>query len=228
MSQHDPHVEERTPVTRTHPRRRPVRLLAAGLALLAGLSVSGCGPVRAGAAAVVGDQRITVAQLHDGVAAVQDEQQKQGGGAASGTAKLQQDVLTRKIVGLVLAEAGRREHVHVTQGEIDDRVTQVAQGVGGRKRLEAALLQQGVATSELPGLVRQSLLAEKIGEALVPGSGQQVQAQRRSRTNALIVKVSKDLGVTVSPRYGTWNVDKAQLGAARNDLSRPAKSGSGG
>lgn len=204
------------------PTVRASAALAAGGALVALLALSGCGTARPGAAAVVGDQRISTTSLQGTVQAVQDAQAEGGGGQAPDPAKVQRDALSRRIVGLIVDEAAGREGVTVDRGEVDARLTQVEEGVGGRKQLEAALLQDGVSTTELPALLRQTVQVEKIGEDLVPGSGQQVQLQRQQRIGTMLSRVSKDIGVTVNPRYGRWDAKRATLVPDVNDLSRPA------
>ncbi|MGH8867750.1 MAG: SurA N-terminal domain-containing protein [Actinomycetes bacterium] len=207
---------------RTAPRL-PVRLLAAGLALTAGLAVTGCEPVKAGSAAVVGDERITTSDLQSTVAAVTEAQEGRGGNEGT----LQQGALTRMIVGVIVDEAVARNHVRVTPGEVDERLSQLTQQAGGRAQLESSLVGQGVGPQELPGLVEQTLALEKLGTRLVPGAGPQAQAAQQQAVGRTLTRLSRNLGVTVNPRYGRWDARRAQLVPQVNDLSRPAK-GSGG
>lgn len=44
---------------------------------------------------------------------------------------------------------------------------------------------------------------------------------RQKRLGELLQKISKDLDVTVSPRFGTWDATKGQVAAPKNDLSSP-------
>jgi hypothetical protein len=213
-------------VTRTTLRRRTVRVLAAGLALTAGLAATGCEPVKAGAAAVVGQERLATSELHATVEQITEEQEKAGGGHGD-AAQLQRQVLTRQIVGVIVDEAAERRDLSVTRGEVDARLDQLAQGVGGREKFEKAVVSDGVSPDELPGLIRQTLLIEKLGEQLVPGSGEQVQVQRQQATGRVLTRIAREIGVTVSPRFGTWDPQRAQLTPDVNDLSRPAEGGGG-
>lgn len=201
------------------------RVGALALTLLAAVVITGCQPVQAGAAAVVGSERISTEELQGTVEVVVAEQQGQ---AAPDEGQLQRATLSRMIVGLVIDEAARREGVTVTSGEVDTRIDQVRASVGGGQRLRQALLQDGILPGDLPSLVEQSIAAEKIGQALVPGNTPNAQLERRDKTSALLQDVSRDLDIEVSPRYGRWNAARAAIVPASDELSTPASSSGGG
>lgn len=190
------------------------------LAALAALGVSGCQPVQAGAAATVGDERISTSALENTVEAVLAAQQRTQAGAPD-EGQLQRSTLSRMIVGIIIGEAASREGVTVTRGEVDARIDQVRQQVGGTQQLRQALLQDGIRPADLPSLVEQSLAAEKIGEKLVPGAGQQVQIERQTRVSQLLQQVSAGLDIEVSPRYGRWSAQQASVVPDFDELSQP-------
>lgn len=208
---------------RTH---RPRRLLAAALAVAAGVAVIGCEPARAGAAAIVGDERITVAELARDTQEVMDVVEREGGGAAVDVAEVNRLNLRRAIVSRLLAEAAAREGVEVTDGEVDQAINQVAaQTPGGRRGIEVGLAVgenvPRVPPSELESYVRDFLIQNALGEELVPGSGADVDAQRPVAVAELLQQVVQDLGVTVNPRFGTWNPAAGNIDLPGDMLSKP-------
>src|SRR3954447_18908605 len=122
-------------VTRTS-HRLVTTLVTAGLAALL---VTGCGngPVRSGAAATVGDKRISTDELAGLVSrGLKDPQAQQQLGADK--PKFQRDTLGRLIRHEILVATAKREHVTATAGAVDAKIANFEQQAGG----SAALLQQ--------------------------------------------------------------------------------------
>lgn len=201
-------------------RPRPVLKLAGVVAVAACLVVSGCGQTsKAGAAALVGNQSIAVDELSQSVdatarAAAKNQLQIRDRSA------LVRSVLSRQIVFAVLEEAADRKGVTVTRGDVDQRIAQS----GGRKRLEGRVLRSGVAPSELRDFMRHQVMQQRLAQKLGGGGagGQQ---------NALVQylrKVARDMDVTVSPRYGTFNVQQLSVTQGKSDLSTPDPDGGAG
>jgi foldase protein PrsA len=146
-------------VTRT-PRRLA---LAAGAAAL--LLLSGCGDsqVRPGAAAIVGDERITTDALEQlverGLADPQAAQQL--GSDREGYQRL---ALSRLINNEVLEEVAEDEQVTVTEGDVSQQIEKFAAQAGGREALEQQAAQSGIAPQDLPGFVRAIVLDQAIGD----------------------------------------------------------------
>lgn len=209
----------RTPNPR--PRRRAGRrgpagrvvLLAAG-AGLAGLTLAGCGGAQlAGSAAVVGDQRITDAQVAQDVADVQAETNATVGEPnASLTQKTVERLVTQALVSQVAAQVG----VNATQGEIDTLRKQAEDSQGGPDQLAAAAGQSGVPVGNIDEVLRTQLLVQKIGAKLAPNGDPNTQNQAAFEA---VVKYGQEHGVTVSPRFGSWNIDQVQMGARPTDVS---------
>jgi foldase protein PrsA len=150
-------------VTRT-PRRLLTAPVAAGLAALV---LTGCGssPVRAGAAATVGQQRITTSELGDYVSrGLQDAQAQQQLGADR--PGFERDVLARLINHDVLAEAAKREGVSITSGDVDARLAQYEQQVGGHEQLVQQAAQNGVSKQDLRTFVSDLVLTDALADEL--------------------------------------------------------------
>jgi parvulin-like peptidyl-prolyl isomerase len=150
-------------VTRTS-RRLASTAAAAGLALVV---LTGCGntPVRAGAAATVGDARITTSELQGyvsrGLADPQAEQQ-----LGADRAAYQRQTLGRLINHQVLAEAARRSGVTVTSGEVDAKLAEFQRQAGGAAQLEQQAAQNGIAKQDLPGFISDVVLNQALGDKL--------------------------------------------------------------
>lgn len=192
-----------------HRRRRTALLVTAAIAA-AGPLLTACGSdAHPGAAAVVGGQRITVAQLEQRVdevrsaqrAAVTDPAQYQQ--AVAQTGSLTRDTLHGMVLDEVLQRAARDAGVTVSRHEIQQMRTGLEQQVGGSKALETAWLQQyGVAPERLDDNLRLQLEAQKLAESLGTDTG------KPAFWNAL-GKASKELHVDLNPRYGAWDVQKS-------------------
>ena len=190
--------------------RRRVVVIAAVLAV--GGLVAGCGPERAGAAAIVGDARITDMQLSDQVNVVT---------AALGiptSAKANQVVLDRLIRAELYTALAAKLGIDITDGEVQKFINETEVQVGGRQALIDQLLQSGVPESEVFGFARTFLQQRAIAEKLAAGRSQEEQG---AALGAAVTLLSKELDTQVSPRFGTWEPETLSVGAPPNDLSEP-------
>ncbi|MER7777436.1 SurA N-terminal domain-containing protein [Streptomyces sp. NPDC096191] len=192
-----------------HRRRRPALLLTAAIAAAAPL-LTACGnDAHPGAAAVVGDQRITVSQLENRVdevraaqrAAVPDDTQYQQVVAQTGT--LTRDTLHGMVLDQVLHRAAQDAGVTVTRKEVQAMRAGLEEQAGGPKQLETAWLQQyGVAPGRLDENLRLQLEAQKLAQGLGTDTSRPEFWQALS-------KASAKLDVDLNPRYGAWDVRKS-------------------
>jgi len=199
-----------------HRRRRTALLLSAVLA--AAPLLTACGSdAHPGAAAVVGDQRITVAQLENRVSEVRDAQRAAVPDEAayaqviakSGT--LPRDVLHTMVLDRVLHRAALDHGVSVTRKEVQEMREGLEKQVGGAKALETSWLQQyGVPPQRLDDNLRLQLEAQKLATALGTDTG------KPAFWDALAA-ASKKLDIDLNPRYGTWDTRQS----ARTDAKAP-------
>ncbi|MCX4881293.1 MULTISPECIES: SurA N-terminal domain-containing protein [unclassified Streptomyces] len=192
-----------------HRRRRTALLLTAAIAAAAPV-LTACGSdAHPGAAAVVGGQRITVAQLETRVnevrtaqrAAVKDQAQYKQ--AVAQTGGVTRDTLHGMVLDRVLHRAAQDSGVNVTAMEVQRMRTGLEQQVGGSRALETAWLQQyGVAPKRLDDNLRLQLEAQKLARTLG------TDTSKPAFWNALS-KASRELHVDVNPRYGAWDVQKS-------------------
>ena len=148
----------------TRTPRRLALLATAGLAVVT-LSACGDSPVRAGAAATVGDVRITTTALNALVTrGLADPQAEQQLGADKAT--FQRQTLSRLINHQVLAEAAKEAGVTITEGDVDAQIADFERQAGGAQQLEQQAAQNGIAKQDLRPFVRDIVLNDALGDKL--------------------------------------------------------------
>jgi hypothetical protein len=192
-----------------HRRRRSALVLTAVIAAAAP-ALTACGnDAHPGAAAVVGGQRISVAQLQSRVnevrtaqrAAVQNEAQYVR--AIATTGGLTRETLYGMVFDQVVHRAAQDAGVTVTRKDIQDMRAGLAQQAGGSKALEATwLAQYGVPPQRLDENLRLQVEGHKLAAKL--GTDTTQPAFWKALSTA-----SKELHVDLNPRYGTWDVEKS-------------------
>ena len=192
-----------------HRRRRSALLLTAAIAAAAPL-LAACGnDAHPGAAAVVGDQRITVAQLENRVdevreaqrAAVPDDTQYQQVVARTGT--LTRDTLHAMVLDRVLHRAAQDAGVSVSRKEVQGMRGDLEDQAGSPEQLETVWLQQyNVAPERLDDNLRVQLEAQKLAQSLGTDTSRPEFWQALS-------EASKKLDIDLNPRYGAWDVRKS-------------------
>ncbi|MBZ4319026.1 SurA N-terminal domain-containing protein [Streptomyces huiliensis] len=184
-------------------RRRTALSAAAGL-LAATPLLTACGSTpHPGAAAVVGDDRITVAQLQSQVKDVRDAQESspQGEQLTANSARLSQDTLIRLVQYRIIEKAGHDNGVDVTRRELQEERSQVERANGGTEAVRGRFLALGIAPSQIDQALAMDLVRTKLDGKL-----------GAARTNEVLMKTSRALRVDINPRYGAWD---AKRGTAR-------------
>ncbi|MZD09036.1 hypothetical protein GTW43_28740 [Streptomyces sp. SID5785] len=201
-------------------RRTALVLSAAALAAVPVLTACG-NEAHPGAAAVVGGQRITVSQLDARVTEVRDAQQAatqdqaQYKQAVQASGPLARNTLNAMVRTRVLHRAATDAGVTVTRAETQSMRSAYEKRAGGAEQLETAFLQQyGIPPQRLTEAMRTEVEAGKLMEAI--GADPQTSAGKAAFAKAL-VNASKELNVTLNPRYGTWD---ARLNS-RTDAKTP-------
>lgn len=187
----------------------------AAAGLMVAVVASGCGSVAPGAAAVVGDERISERELTEHVQAVL---RAQGRPVDSSAESIVDTTLNQLVTASLVEQYSEQEGIEVDQGEIDAAVVSVVSASGGQEALEQSLLQQDLAPDQLEALLRVNLLVQKIGQALDPAGTPESQS---SAVFSAIVAFSEEVGTRINPRYGTWDAMNLGVGPAADDLSAP-------
>jgi parvulin-like peptidyl-prolyl isomerase len=144
---------------------RSIRLLA--VSATAALVLTGCGDgtVRTGAAATVGDDRITTTALDELVTrglASPIAQQSIG----DNTAELQRSSLARLIERVLLTVAADKEGVTLDGAAIDREIDNYRAQAGGEQQLEEAAAKVGIARSDLRQVIADFALRDAIADKL--------------------------------------------------------------
>ncbi|MFF5206639.1 SurA N-terminal domain-containing protein [Streptosporangium sp. NPDC000396] len=170
----------------------------------AGAALTACSPAQAGAAAIVGGDRISSSELDRNV----QEYQNALGRANVSPSQLQFPGTIPQVVLYQLASAkqytmlGESKGVAVTDAEIDQVIT----GAGGQAQYEQQLLQEAVAPSQARDFTRGKLMLTKLMAKY--GGGSDEAALRRGQPQ--VVKELQNVKITWNPRYGELNAQRSQ------------------
>ena len=178
-------------------------------AVVATFLLAGCSQI--GAAATVGDTKITQALVQGSIdqilserAKVDTSQMQLETGATLNVSQLRFHVL-----GTLLRELGKELKLEVTKAEIDTRRASIVEQVGGETALPNALVSAGIAPQDLDRYIEAIAYSDKISKKLVEAGV--TEDQLGLEIQKLVVAKSKELGVTVNPRYGKWDQETADV-----------------
>lgn len=198
---------------------KKILVIVAATALL----LTGCSQV--GAAATVGDTKITQSTVQGSVdsllaerAKVDVTQMQLETGEVLNRSQLRFHLLSK-----LLRALGKELKIEVTKAEIDTRRASILEQVGGVSALPTALVSAGIAPADLDTYIEAISLSDKISQALIAAGV--TQDQVGAEIQKLVVAKSKELGVTINPRYGKWNAETADIVAADPASSAVTPSG---
>jgi SurA N-terminal domain len=170
------------------------RALAAVLCVVAATSLAACSTEQIGAAAVVGDVRISVAELQERVTDLADSL-PDSAGATGDQSAAQRTILERMIQSELLVAVAADEGVEVSEAEIDAFIQDQVVSQAPDGDIGPLLAQNNLTDTSLRPFVRDQLIATELIDRL-GGQAELVQ---------VLTEKADEIGVTVSPRYGTWN-----------------------
>jgi hypothetical protein len=185
--------------------------------------LTGCAQV--GAAATVGGVRISQATVQGSVDSILAER------SGTDTSQMQLETgetlnrsqLRFHLFGTLLREVGAELKITVSKAEIDSQRAAILQQVGGADQLPIALVAAGIAPQDLDLYIEAITFSDKIG-SLITASGVP-EEQIGTEIQRLMTAKAKELGITVNPRYGTWDPESADVVA--NDAAGSAVTPSG-
>ena len=175
----------------------------------AALLLTGCSQV--GAAATLGDTKISQATVQGSIESILAERAKVD------TTQMQLEtgeVLNRgqlrfHLFSEILREVGKDLKLEVTKAEIDTRRASILEQIGGVEALPSALVGAGIAPEDLDKYIEALSFSDKISQVVV-GRGV-TEDQIGTEIQKLIVAKANELGVTVNPRYGKWDPTVADI-----------------
>jgi hypothetical protein len=195
-----------------------VKKILALVAVAATFILTGCSQV--GAAATVGDTKITQATVQGSIDSILAERAKVD------TTQMQLETgeslnrgqLRFHLLSTLLREVGAELKLTVSKAEIDTRRASILEQVGGAASLPTALVNAGIAPNDLDIYLEAISFSDKISQKLVAAGV--AEDQVGPELQKLVVAKAKELGVTVNPRYGKWDSTVADVVAT--DSASPA------
>jgi hypothetical protein len=192
--------------------------------------VSACSPVKAGAAAIVGNERITVTSLDDQVSNLQA-----AGKSVTGfnlpAAQQPQAVLTWLVRFSIMEQLAAANGISVTQAQtqtgLADIKSEAASSASqdGFASAQALFLGNGISPQMLPALGRWVALDNAYGIKANGGKAPTTTAEGNAVTakyNKAECQAAKTLSIQVSPQFGRLDYSNYTIVADPNVLSGPA------
>jgi hypothetical protein len=219
-------------------------LKTGALVVGAAVALTACGgPVKMGAAAILGDRRITTGTLDQTVidwqkqfvrdptaARLQQQAQQEGRQLPADPDSPARSALIQLIGFQIWDELAREQHVSVSPTEID----QIIATNGGEKAIEVQTLAGGLPVSHTHDLVRAFAIRSKLLQrfGVVPNAQNQVDQQAlqqaSEKLDAAQGRAVRALKIKVNPRYGSFDPANG-LSAVTYGLSKsdPGLNGAG-
>ena len=205
------------------------RTRTALLALLATITLPGlaacsgsgnAGTAHTGSAAVVGAQRISIATVEDQVSAFRAAAPAQGGGPGSNqpfgqdSAGLPSNVLAFLIQSQLVQTALDQKGLQVSATDVEAHEAPYLRSAGGEQQLTAQFVSQlGYPPQDLEPYFRwragRDALLQNAGGAGLTDPNAQI-----AKLDDLLRPVAANLGISVNPRYGSWDATSLSLGNA--------------
>jgi hypothetical protein len=205
------------------PRTSVFVLTAAAAA--AACALSACGPVRMGAAAISGGDRITATTLGDQVSSLEQAATKGHTQLQFPQSEAPQEVLSWLLRFDIRDELAARNHVVVTTGESQRALSALARSTG---RSGAAFVQlavaNGLAPDMLPDLGRYEAIQTKMFTRLNGGTVPRTQARITTLSTAFSRRecvAAKSLNIQVNPQFGQLDYGTFSVISAKSPLSEP-------
>jgi hypothetical protein len=202
------------------------------VALGAGLLVTGCSPVKMGAAAIAGNQRITIATLATEVSNLSQAVKLYPGVIQLSAAQQTQDTLTWLIRFQINEELARQAGITVTTAQAQTALAQAyalakanaqSQGVSNVS-LNLILAANGIPPNMSFEVGRYQAIQDQFierangGKIPTTASAQAVVGAKLQRAQCV---AAKTLAIQVNPQFGQLNYTQYQVVSAPSMVSRP-------
>ena len=211
--------------------RRLIKVSA--VALGAGLVVTACSPVKLGSAAIVGNERITIATLDTEVANLSRTVKLYPGTVQLSQEQQTQQTLTWLIRFKINDELARRAGITVSTAEAQKALAEIysaakasaqAQGIPN-VTLGLILVANGIPPNLADEVGRYQAINDKFAQQ-VNGGQEPTSAAAQSATTAKLNKASclaaKALKVQVNPQFGQMDYNKVAVVPVPGTVARPA------
>jgi hypothetical protein len=195
---------------------------AAGAAMIA---LAACGPLRLGAAATYGNQRISQASLASEVTNLTTAYQaaKSKVNPQYAPADMPRKVLTWMLTFATFNQVAAAQNIHVTAAQVQQEAAGLQSGVKQNGlTLQEAAVGAGLPPDLLPAYetfaVQESLLGKKLGNPTTQAG----QTALQQRVGQMVCHAAKALSISVNPQYGALEYKTLQVLATASTLTAPA------
>jgi hypothetical protein len=206
--------------------RRKIHVAGAGgvAALGVGVLVSACSPVQMGAAAIVGNQRITQSTLDTQISNFNNAAAAYPGQVQITSAQVPSTTLTWLIRFTIEDRMASEAGVTVSQSDIQSGEAAVAEEIqeeaseeGQSTSLDAGLLNVGIAPAMLANLGKYQAQIDAFAAKANGGKLPSTTAENTAVTTALDkaeCTAAKSLAISVNPQYGRFNYSEYEVVSA--------------
>jgi hypothetical protein len=212
----------------------PGRLIkVSALVLGAGLVMAGCSPVKLGAAAVVGDQRITVATLNTEVTNLSRNAKLYPGTVRLTPAQETQETLTWLVRFKINDALAKQAGITVTRTQSDNALNEIynaakasaqAQGIT-KVTLGLILTANGIPPNLQSEVGRYQAIDDQFLQQANGGKAPATQAEGTAATDKLNKArcvAAKQLKIQVNPQYGRLDYTQYSIVASTSKVTRSA------
>jgi hypothetical protein len=208
-----------------------MKLAVAGLA--AGLAVSACGPVKMGAAAVVGDQRISAATLAAQSANLTAAYQAAKAKKAQipyPASEIPQQALSWLLRFRVRDALAARQRIRVTPAQAQQALAAITAQVrqGGRASIAEAAVSSGLPPDLVPALGTYQAIGNALENRFDGGkvpTGSAGQQALNSRLDTAQCFAAKSLDIKINPQFGVFDYGQLAVVSAKSALSATQPAG---
>ena len=195
---------------------RIITLAAISTLVLAGCSSS---PQQAGSAAIVGKVAISETSVTKWVTDARTEITNlpvEAVAQAPSLTQLGQMTIDRLVLSELLKSAAAANQITATTGEINSLLNDAYAQYGKEQILAQLVVQNGIPSDQLDEFGRDVVIQRKLMAALDPTGDSTSQG---SALGAYLADLAKNVGVSLSPRYGVWSPDDVASIPGDNALS---------
>ncbi len=208
-------------------------LKVSALVLGAGLVVTGCSPVKLGAAAVVGDQRITVATLNTEVTNLSRYVKLYPGTVQLTPAQQTQQTLTWLVRFKINEQLARRQGITISTAQAQQALNEIftqakanaqAQGINN-VTLNLILTANGIPPNMATEVGRYQAIDNQFALQANGGTAPATQTAETAVTNKLNKArcvVAKQLNIQVNPQYGRLDYSQYSIVPSTSTVTRSA------
>lgn len=210
------------------------RIVGAGaLALVAGLCVTGCSPVKFGAAAVAGNQRITIATLDTEASKLAAAAKAYPGVVSLSQQQITQETLSWLIRFKINEQLASQSGITISQAQAGNALNEIytqakaqAQQSGiTNVTLDLILVANGIAPNMTDELGRYQAIETQylanLNGGRVPTDTNTLNALEPKLTHAQCL-AAKSLSIKVNPQFGQMDYSNYSVVATPDKVSRPS------